>query len=190
MSDAARGDSDGASCFISLIDLRSEFQPDDVKPLWGEIEPVLKRLAENQEDFDADRVIYGSFRAQIHDIATRGFAMSFDTTTPEIVPDDATIESLSRFSSARPLTLAAAAQVFRNSGIEGVSATSTKEDILRACGPPDRTGGWRAERAKEYLEWIRYERKDYTIWFGWYGDRSCDVIIMHPNDDEILRRHK
>ncbi len=70
LSDASKADSDGANCFISLIDLKAEHEPEILGSSWPEIEPVLDRLVRRQDDFfEADRAIYGDFR--------RGFIRSF-----------------------------------------------------------------------------------------------------------------
>lgn len=62
LSNDSANDSDGASCFFSLIKYKLEWQPEDLQPLWPEIRPVLERLAANQPFFDADYDIYGSFQ--------------------------------------------------------------------------------------------------------------------------------
>ena len=62
LSPASANDSDGASCFISLIAHKLQWRPADIRPLWSEIRAVLEFLAANQSFFDADPEIYGSFQ--------------------------------------------------------------------------------------------------------------------------------
>lgn len=62
LSSASASDSDGASCFIGLIEHKLQWKPADIRPLWPEIRPVLERLAAHQPFFDADPEIYGSFQ--------------------------------------------------------------------------------------------------------------------------------
>jgi hypothetical protein len=69
MSDAARGECDAASSFIHLIRSKAKNRRDDIIPLWPEIEPALRRLAEHQADYGADREVYGSFRKRVGEIA-------------------------------------------------------------------------------------------------------------------------
>ena len=62
LSDASRGDSDGASCFFTLIECRTSDiirLSADAKMKLGR---VLDKIASGQEYFDADKAIYGSFR--------------------------------------------------------------------------------------------------------------------------------
>jgi hypothetical protein len=62
LSQASANDSDGASCFIGLIEHKLQCKPVDIQPLWSEIRPVLERLATNQPFYDANPEIYGSFQ--------------------------------------------------------------------------------------------------------------------------------
>ena len=62
LSPASANDSDGASCFIGLIEHKLKWQPADIQPLWREIRPVLEHLAANQQFFGASPEIYGSFQ--------------------------------------------------------------------------------------------------------------------------------
>ena len=61
LSAASASDSDGASCFIALIEYKLQWHPADIRPLWVEIRHVLEHLATNQQFFDANPEIYGSF---------------------------------------------------------------------------------------------------------------------------------
>jgi hypothetical protein len=178
MSAAARGDSDGASCFISLINFRIEHKRDDIIPLWPEIEPVLKKLAEHQDDFEAEWVIYGSFRARIHEIVRQGFNTSFDTTVPEIVPESVTLREMA--FGVRIVPLPVAVQVFRNSGIDQIDSASRKPDILRVFGPPDNAGGGDHPKYGHVPDWIRYDRPDCVIRFEFDGDSISNVMFTPP----------
>jgi len=176
-SDAAQGDSDGASCFIALIAFKAEHQPADIAPLWPEIEPVLKRLADHQEWYEALWEVYGSFRSGIHKIVERGFETSFDTTLPEVVPQGISLQDCFR---SGPLSLTVAAQLFRNSGIVGIDPTSKKSDVLRVFGPPDANGGGEG-CPYGFAEWVRYDRLNRSIHFAFDGDEVAAVTIMHPH---------
>jgi hypothetical protein len=61
-------DSDGASCFIGLIESKARSQPADIKPLWPEISSVLEHLAANQSYYDANIEIYGDFQQRVQAI--------------------------------------------------------------------------------------------------------------------------
>jgi hypothetical protein len=62
LSSASANDSDGASCFIGLIEFKLQWRPADIQPPWIEIRAVLEHLAANQSFFDANVEIYGSFQ--------------------------------------------------------------------------------------------------------------------------------
>ncbi|TDU70565.1 hypothetical protein EI77_02610 [Prosthecobacter fusiformis] len=62
LSHASTGDSDGASCFLGLIEHKLQLEPANVRPLWSEIRPVIEHLAANQQSFRASPEIYGSFQ--------------------------------------------------------------------------------------------------------------------------------
>jgi hypothetical protein len=74
MSEAAQGDSDGASAFISLLKFKAQWKPEDVRPIWPELRPLLERLANEQDRFDAIPEIYGDFRTRIQTLAAFGFS--------------------------------------------------------------------------------------------------------------------
>ncbi len=61
LCDKSEGDSDGASCFFSLVEHRSESLSGADKSLRRGAEQLLVKLAENQRWYDADVGIYGSF---------------------------------------------------------------------------------------------------------------------------------
>jgi hypothetical protein len=178
MSDAARGDPDGASCFISLINFRIEHDRDDIIPLWPEIEPVLEKLAEHQDVFEAEWVIYGSFRARIHEIVLQGFHTSFETAVPEIVPESVTLREM--VHAIRVVPFPVAVQVFRNSGIDPIDSAARKPDILRVFGPPDHAGGGDHPKYGHIPDWIRYDRPDCVVRFEFDGDSISNVMFMPP----------
>lgn len=74
LSEAARGDSDGASAFVSLLEFKAEWKPEDVRPIWPELPPLLERLANEQDWFDAVPEIYGDFGTRIRLLAEFGFS--------------------------------------------------------------------------------------------------------------------
>jgi hypothetical protein len=175
-SDAARGDADVASCFIDDIDFLAQSHPDRIGALWPDIAPVLRMLAERQDDFGADWAIYGSFRARIRELATRGYDVSFVATGPEIVPETVTIGDM-RY---RFVSLAVAVQIFRNSGVDRLDEASTKEDILRVFGPPHAAGGGEHPKYGFIPDWMRYDRPDGSIRFAFDGDAVHDVGFLPP----------
>lgn len=180
MSDASIGDADGASCFISLIQRWVESKREETVPLWPEIEPVLKKLAEQQDVYAAEWTIYGSFRARIHEITKFGFKTSFDTMAPELVPEGKTLQDMA--FGHREVSVPVAVQLFRNSGIEGIDSTSRKPDVLRIFGHPDATGGGEPPRYGQVPDWFRYDRPKYVLRFGFDGDVISSLIIMPPRD--------
>lgn len=64
LSDACRGDSDGASCFFGLIEVRHVEIAGCDDETRSQVDAVLDRLASSQEWFDADEEIYGDFRSE------------------------------------------------------------------------------------------------------------------------------
>jgi hypothetical protein len=183
MSDAARHDSDGASCFISLIQFKAEHDPETIRPPWPAIEPALKHLVEHQDDYDAAWHIYGNFRVKVHEIVQRGFPVSFPTDVCEIVPRDVTINLLSRFSAHRA-SFPVAVQVFRNSGLAQIDFDSKKSEILRILGPPDDQGGGVHPEYGPIPCWCRYDRPDHSLYFMFIGDLVSDVMFMPPRKSD------
>jgi len=61
LSDASQGDSDGASCFFSLVDVRHQDIMTCDEPTRARVVAVLDRLACSQGWFDASEEIYGNF---------------------------------------------------------------------------------------------------------------------------------
>ncbi len=95
-SDVARDDWLVARTFFSTIGFFSEHEPEKVRPFWSEIEPVLKEIVEKYNDQDPELWLRcGCFRAEVHKMVLRGFAVSFDTSAPEIVPKLVTMRHLS-----------------------------------------------------------------------------------------------
>ncbi len=176
MSEAARGDSDGASCFITLLQHKSEHYRYDLVPIWPEVEPVLRRLAENQDFFDAEWNPYRSFRSRIHEIVQRGFRASFDTSSPEVVPPSATLAEMGYLPESMPWPVAV--QVFRNSGITGLDETSGKGDVLHALGLPERSGGGPHATIGNIPDWVLYKLPEFYLNFQFEGDRIVTVTIM------------
>lgn len=66
LSDAAMGDSDAASPFLSLLEAREERDPGSVACIYPGLEDTLGFIASHQDYYAADPAIYGSFadRAQ------------------------------------------------------------------------------------------------------------------------------
>lgn len=69
ISPAAHGDSDGASCFIALIEFKATHAAKDLYQIWNEIHPTLNKVAEEQDSSDVET--YGDFRARIRAIEKR-----------------------------------------------------------------------------------------------------------------------
>ena len=66
LSPDAKGESDGASCFLSLIELTLEFSPHYFDGLWERVELVMAVLGNYQLlIFDANIDIYGDFKKRI-----------------------------------------------------------------------------------------------------------------------------
>lgn len=179
-SDAARGDSEAASCFIGLIDHKTKYGRNYIIPLWHRIEPVLKKLAEQQENYDEEWVIYGSFRARINEIVRRGFDASFDAATPETVPKSVTVQQM--VGSHRTVPWPVAVQIFRNSGVGQLDASSRKRDVLQVFGVPDATGGGVHPKYGHIPDWIRYDHPHRLLRFQFDGDFISGVAFMHPTD--------
>lgn len=59
---------DAASCFFDLIQGELVKKPSVVLPLISELLPTLEYLATHQDDFDADRDIYGDFDKKLNEI--------------------------------------------------------------------------------------------------------------------------
>ncbi len=182
LSEAARGDSDGASAFLSVIQVRAQQQPDAVRQQWSVIEPVLARLAADQGFYDASWPIYGDFRILTREIVEQGFAVSFDTSGPEIVPAGVTFADMG--FTGRTFPVAVAVQLFRNSGICEITEASTKEDVVRALGQPEQSGGGAHQQFGTIPEWIRYRLPKCVLRIAFKEDRIADVMLL-PLDDPL-----
>lgn len=64
LSDQSKDDSDGASCFFGIVECRRDDIQSSPEQLIAHIICTLEKLRENQEWFDAEEDIYGSFRAR------------------------------------------------------------------------------------------------------------------------------
>ena len=62
LSESSRDDSDGASCFFGIVEMRKDDILASSKLVKGEIIRTLQRLKDYQEWYDASEDIYGSFR--------------------------------------------------------------------------------------------------------------------------------
>jgi hypothetical protein len=60
-SEAAAGDSDGASPFLRLLIERESRDPGSVTEIYAEIAPTIDFVVASQDFFDADPTIYGDF---------------------------------------------------------------------------------------------------------------------------------
>lgn len=60
-SEQARGDSDAASPFLTLLTAREERDPGSVAEIYDDLRGAVDFVADNQEYFDADEEIYGNF---------------------------------------------------------------------------------------------------------------------------------
>ena len=61
LSEAAKGDPDSASSFLSLLEKREKKDPRSVKEIYGSLSDVVEFIASNQEYFNAEIDIYGDF---------------------------------------------------------------------------------------------------------------------------------
>ena len=61
MSDAAIGDSDAASVFMTLLAAREKRDPGSVAQVYARLEPTIDFVAASQARFDASHDIYGDF---------------------------------------------------------------------------------------------------------------------------------
>lgn len=59
---------DAASCFFGLVLEKLDHEPAAIAPLMPELLPTLRYLATHQEDYDADRDIYGEFDEKLSEI--------------------------------------------------------------------------------------------------------------------------
>lgn len=64
----AKGKSDVASPFLTLLEAREKRDPGSVRQIFGSLISYIDFIASHQEYFDAPEHIYGSFRQRAHDI--------------------------------------------------------------------------------------------------------------------------
>jgi hypothetical protein len=65
-SEKSRGDSDAANCFLGLVETRLRDHPEWLEANWNQIDPILNRIANQQEEFyDASPSIYGDFAKKV-----------------------------------------------------------------------------------------------------------------------------
>lgn len=64
LSDASQGDSDGASCFFSMVEARRDDIRSSSAELIGQITLTLQKLNDHQEWYLADAKSYGTFAAR------------------------------------------------------------------------------------------------------------------------------
>ncbi|MEK8035082.1 hypothetical protein AACH06_30055 [Ideonella sp. DXS29W] len=69
MSSAAEGDSDSASPFLNLLVARERRDPGSVAQVYAALRPTVEHVAANQEYYDADPNIYGSFSDKAKELA-------------------------------------------------------------------------------------------------------------------------
>ena len=66
-SQKSKGDSDAANCFLGLIEASLRDNPEWIDRTWGQIELVLQRVADQQEEYyDASKSIYGDFSKKVN----------------------------------------------------------------------------------------------------------------------------
>jgi hypothetical protein len=70
LSEEAAEDSDAASCFLRLIKLKLETDPEVVVEIFDSLLPSVRYVAENQKYYDADIKIYGDFQVLLSEIFT------------------------------------------------------------------------------------------------------------------------
>ena len=172
----AINDSDDVTRLISLIQFKAENKRDDLRPLWGEVEPILKKIVEQQSDSPEEWTPEGSFCARIHEIVKLGFDVTFDTSKPDIVPDFLTLKNVAGLGGS-DVSFPVAVQIFHNSGIDHIDTASSKHDILRIFGTPDAIGGaqlgiWSASRLDPY------DRLDSVVHFHFDGDAVTRVTFI------------
>ena len=68
LSDDSEGDSDGASCFLSVVRYTLNYSPHWLDELWSDVEKVLTKIEAGQEFYSASEEIYGSFPERVVDL--------------------------------------------------------------------------------------------------------------------------
>jgi hypothetical protein len=69
MSEAAVGDSDGASSFFGVLIAREKGDPGSVAQIYDQLQPTLEFVAESQSRFNADHHVHGDFREKAAELA-------------------------------------------------------------------------------------------------------------------------
>jgi len=60
LSDRSKEDTDGASCFLTLIESKQEFDQADLLVVWPRVKETIEHIRRNSEWFDWDESIYGN----------------------------------------------------------------------------------------------------------------------------------
>ncbi len=101
------------------------------------------------------------------------YQQAADSQTPvdamDSFPEWITISTL---SGSGPLPLPVSARILENSGIAGVTATSTKEDVILAIGWPDDM-----DKSQVPPRWIKFYQQDASIHLMLEGSRITYVTI-------------
>ena len=178
-SGAALGDSDSASCYVNPAAFFAEHYPDRLRTAWEGMEPILQHLADHQDDlFEATWAIYGNFRLKVHAAVERGFQVSFPTDVCELVPCAMTAERMAWWCF-RPVSWPTARQVWRCSGVTGLTPDATRDDILRVFGQPTATGGGIDHAFGPIPDWIRYDSPAFEVRYSFAPDgRVADVFFL------------
>jgi hypothetical protein len=79
-SDECIGDSDSASPFLNLLVNREKRDPGSVAQIYSELAPAVDFVAQNQDRYDADPNIYGTFSEKAETL--RHLCQSFTTIAP------------------------------------------------------------------------------------------------------------
>ena len=74
MSESAAGESDSASPFLSLLEEREKRDPGSVAVIYSSLYEVVDFVASNQDYFEANIDIYGSFQGQAERIRKACYA--------------------------------------------------------------------------------------------------------------------
>jgi hypothetical protein len=78
-----------------------------------------------------------------------------------------------------------AAEKLKQRGVASVTATSTREDVVAALGPPDKAGGDITDQVLGYIwPWIRYHRDDCQLRFEFDGEQRIRNITVLEKDWE------
>lgn len=79
----------------------------------------------------------------------------------------------------------AAIEVLHRLGIDGLTAASTREDVIALLGEPTRTGGGQKHTAIGYIHpWIKYQRPDCQLRFEFHKSTGIRLVTVLPPDWE------